>query len=189
MSSELAPRPAAPRLKYKQLAQRAVRAADKASKYLAEQGVDALTERMSRSGSEEMSNKDFIAGLSYLERISLQRAQVAKAAGLVKNGAGSTGPQTVVNIQLRGDLPLEERLRLIQAEVSAIPMTPAVLNLPVTPSETREAVSPVEGPGSDPEPRVVSEVVPEEIVAPTPPGTAPAELPSSLEDRLADYDG
>jgi hypothetical protein len=106
----------------RKLTRRAVRGADFASKLLVE-GVDdgesALEQLRARMGS--MSDKDFLNSLNFLERVAMVRLAAAKAAGLGKHMERNIAP-TVVNQQINVNLPLEERIRLIQAQVQGIPL-------------------------------------------------------------------
>ena len=103
------------RPKLRRLAQQAIRTADRASGLLPKV-LDKIEDKL-----DEMSGKELVGAGSLLERLSAQRALVSKAAGLGKNSGQGSSPQTVVNVQIRADLPLEERIRLIQSEVNGVP--------------------------------------------------------------------
>lgn len=121
MSTETTPttnitRLAAPRPRLKKLAREALLTADRASGLLPKV-LDRIEERI-----PQMEDKQLVSAGHLLAGISQQRAQVAKAAGLLKTGSSSQQvPQTIVNVSIRADLPLEERIKLIQAEVSGVP--------------------------------------------------------------------
>jgi hypothetical protein len=152
-----------PRLK--RLAQQALRTADRASELLPKV-LDRIEETVG-----DMKGKELIGAGSLLERLSAQRGLVAKAAGLSKFAEGSSGPQTIVNINLRPELPLSERLRLIQQEVAGIPRVEAVLVVP----EPQSLPEPLQAPVARPEPPDVPEVPP-----------TPENAPRDLLDRLED---
>lgn len=158
MSSEITPVKPKLRPKLKRMKRLALQNADKMQQYLAcgdgenPSMVDYLKEQFfsedeiltgvktDKEGNivqeiykPKVSVKEKTNIAAFFAREAAQRQQVLKAAGLTKKapGEGTSGPQTVVNIQLRPDLPLEERIRLIQAEVSGIPrITPQELPKP-----------------------------------------------------------
>lgn len=123
MSSETLPAPVSPgalgsvrRVKLRALARRSIDTADRASEILPKI-VEEIERRL-----PDMDGKTLIGAGSLLERLTQHRALVAKQAKLGKHlaGQGTQNAQTIVNVQIRGDLPLAERLKLIQAEVAGI---------------------------------------------------------------------
>ena len=138
---------AAPKPKLKRMKQRAIRAADLMQKYLAE-GSEDHPDMVTYLADKFYDDSEIVTGVeknnagdivgeyrkprvsvkektniaSFFAREANSRAQVAKAAGLSKFSDGAQAPQTVLNINIRADLPLEERIKLIQAEVSGVPL-------------------------------------------------------------------
>lgn len=146
--------------KYKRLAKQAMRTADKASTLLPKI-VDEIENRLNpKEGQEGLDNKSLIAAGSLLERLSQHRANVARMAGLTKNGTTEQKPSTIVNIQLYSELPIGERIKRIQAEVSGIPrIEPASF-------EAKSPVEALEGPPGGSTPRTDSTFTPPEQIAP-----------------------
>lgn len=127
MSSELVPSPTGtiipglrPKEKYRKLARNAIKTAFKASDLLPAV-VDEIEARLSSTDkNRQLDNKSLIAAGSFLERLSAHRLSVAKAAGLAKYNQPNSAPSSVT-INMYGDLPIAERIKRIEAEVSNSP--------------------------------------------------------------------
>lgn len=177
MTTELAPpvttppaRLAAKRPRLKALARQAMQSADQAAKLL-----PVLLARIEKR-LPDMEDKQLVSAGHLLAGIAQTRAHVSKMAGLKNNEAGAASP-TVVNVSINAGLPLEERIRLIQAEVSGVPLIGTQAQAPEILVKTAQ----------------VREVPPEAPDAAQPPSSAPERelrspgtLGRSLDDRLAD---
>lgn len=69
-----------------------------------------------------VSAKEKLAALNLMSRLIMHREQVAKASGLVRDSAVQNATKTIVNIGIYSELPLEERIKKIQAAVSDVPL-------------------------------------------------------------------
>ncbi len=128
MSSELA-RPVKPRPELARMASRSIKTADQASLLLPK--IVARLEALLKDKEFKPSVKELTMLGSFVERLSQHRQQVAKEAGLLADRlTRPEAPQTIVNVQIRADLPLDERIKLIEAEVNGTPRIEAVRVLP-----------------------------------------------------------
>jgi len=87
--------------------------------------TDALVEAMT---DEDLSPAEKMARVAIHKRLAEHAAQgelVVEALGLGRKKAPDKAPQTIVNMVIHAELPLEERLRRIACEVSSVPIIEA----------------------------------------------------------------
>lgn len=136
----------------RRLSRNAMRSAYKASEMLPD-----VLERIN-GHLDQMSDKDLIVAGSFLERLAQHRALVAKVAQLGKHMNGGAAPApTAINVTIHAGLPLEERLKRIEAEVRGVPRIEAVV-VETTPSQPQTLPEPVKLAPARPEGLEVSPV-------------------------------
>ena len=122
MDTSITPAPKKTRLK--NMLSRSVKTAATMQRLLSE-GDDenaSMVEHLWKTFNDpDTSPKDKLLIATFFAREAHTKALTAQSLGIQKN-APVQHAKSITNIQIRGDLPFEERIKLIQAEVSGVPL-------------------------------------------------------------------
>lgn len=99
----------------RELRKRAISTAKQASALLPKI-VQRIEDRL-----EVMEDKQLVSAGHLLKGLAHHNDLVAEAAGHLKNQLTSQKADTIVNVQINGDMPFEERMKIIQATVTNTP--------------------------------------------------------------------